>query len=737
MEYYARSAGETGERQRLRDHLRAVAARAGDAAEAAGLEHRLGHLAGLLHDLGKYSDEFQEHLLREDVRLVEHAAHGAALAASASAVELAFAVAGHHSGLGSRTAVGDLLKRPEKTAGLPPESRVMDRARALLDRARADGAMAADLPRTVIASGDELTLELRIRMLLSCLADADRLDSEAWMDSRKPELRRGVRELDAQAGLTNLQEAAEALARGAPEGEVKRVRSEVFAACVRAGSESPGFFSLTVPTGGGKTLSSLAFALAHARAHGMRRVIFVLPFLAIIEQNAQVIRDAVGDLTVLEHHSGKTAVEDDAGNPDLASVRRRLLAENWDAPIIVTTTVQFFQSLFSNHPTDLRKIHNIARAVVVFDETQTFPPEMLRPLVRMLQQLKDEYRCSFVFCTATQPAFGREIRGAGVLAPLIPRDEIREIAPTPESLFARLRRVEVDWPTGPDRHSSEQVAAAMAASPLQQALAVVNTKKQAANLFSALRKLDSDAIHLSTRLCSAHRNVILAGIRERLRAQRKCLVAATQLVEAGVDIDFPAVWRAFGPLDSIAQAAGRCNREGARAVGRVTVFFPEDEALPGDAYRRATAVTQTMLNDRGAIDIHDPDVYAEYFQRFYNVSNLDAKNIDGSRKALDFPQTAADFKVIDSLTTAVLVPYGEGRQWIRRVETATEERPIGRRDLRQMQQFMVGLYPGELTRAVAAGAVQRHDSTGIHFLGPGGRYDEKLGLVLPDDPLEN
>jgi CRISPR-associated endonuclease/helicase Cas3 len=732
--YFARSSNDVGNRQLLSDHLRNVGRLSGQFAEEIGLPHEMGEWAGWLHDLGKYSDEFQRHLLNEDRLLVEHAAHGAAIAAAAGSIECAFAVDAHHKGLETGAKVRELLTREELTAGLPPGTTVRSRAVQFLELAAKEFGLSGGPPRTMGRRGDEATLELRTRMLLSCLVDADRLDAEAWMGSWKPGLRAEVETLDASVRLERTLEHIEKIAATKSASPVGEARGQVLRDALAQAEAMPGFFSLTVPTGGGKTLASLAFSLKHAARHGHRRLIFVLPFLTIIEQNSGVIREAVGEGTanagrvVLEHHSNVVFERDD--NSQAADeVRQRLLAENWDAPIVVTTAVQILESLFAARPSAVRKIHNVARSVIVFDEAQTFPPGMLRPIVAMLRQLVDEYGCSVIFSTATQPALSQDIRGQGGLEPLLPRGTVREIASDPAALFDKLKRVDVAWP-GPAATPMAEVAAEMAAA--RRALAIVNTKQQARELFEALRSREPGAVHLSTRMCAAHRRAVLEVIRQRLIAAEDCLVVSTQLVEAGVDIDFPAVWRALGPLEGIAQAAGRCNREGRLPVGRVTVFRTEDGKLPGGAYRAATDITEQLLKSGEVPALDDPATFGNYFVSLYNVRNLDERDVAGSRRALDFPATAARFRIIDDATTGVLVPYGEGAVWVERVLAGEE---LGRGEIRRLQPFIVGLYRRELEAALASGEVVLREQSGLHVFR--GHYDDALGLVLTGGALED
>jgi CRISPR-associated endonuclease/helicase Cas3 len=721
--------------QLLREHLRNVSECAAQFAEDAGLNAELGRWAGLLHDLGKYSDEFQRKLAAHDrSTLVEHACHGAAIAAKAQAIEVAFAVNAHHHAMGTKGDIAALIReggRPDQTVGAGGE-RVYARAERFLALARADAGILGNPQRS--DASDMLAAELRTRMLLSCLADADRLDAERWGSRDKYGLRQAsLRRLDPGARLRRVLsyiEGLDAEARkvGRGDSDVNLVRRQVLTECLNAAAEDPGFFSLTVPTGGGKTLSSLAFALRHAQEHALRRVIYVLPFLTIIEQNAEVLKVALGDAdAVLEHHSNVAATErTPAGDPADEDLARRLLAENWEAPVVITTAVQFFESLFSAHPTRLRKVHNVPGSVVIFDEVQTFPPAMLRPILGMLQQLVRDYRCSFVFCTATQPAFELKVDGKD----LLPAGSVREIVSNPEDLFARLRRVEVTWPAEGETLSMAQVAAQMAEHG--QALAIVNTKKQARELYDELKRLDETAVHLSTRMCAEHRSLVLTDVRRRLKDQERCLVASTQLVEAGVDVDFPAVWRAIGPLDSIAQAAGRCNREGRLGPlgGKVTVFRPEDGSLPfGGGYLQATQTTESMLR-AGQPDLYVPGVYDEYFERYYAKKDLDEKKVVRSREALDFAAVDKDFAIIGDETLAVIVPYGAGLDAIRRIEAGDDLSAVL---LRRLQRFVVSLYPGEFKRAAAEGALREQEKLGIWYAPSPDDYDDALGLILPDD----
>jgi CRISPR-associated endonuclease/helicase Cas3 len=518
------------------------------------------------------------------------------------------------------------------------------------------------------------------------------------------------------------QQRARALAAGT-SADVLRVRAQVLEQSLEAAEQATGFFSLTVPTGGGKTLASLAFALRHAAEHDLRRVVVIAPFLAIIEQNADVIRTALGpsaeDL-VLEHHSqaDESRTNDEQS---LAELRRQMLAENWDTPLVVTTAVQFFESLFSNRPGRVRKLHNIARSALIFDEAQTFPPGLLRPIVGMLEQLVAEYSCTVLFATATQPALAHP----RLREPLL-RNVMREIVADPGDLFGRLKRVEVDWSAATVGSSMDAVAGEMASE--HQALAIVNTKQQARELFEALRRYDIDAEHLSGRMCPAHRLEVLARVRVSLENGQRCLVSSTSGLEAGVDISFPKVWRALAPFDSIAQAAGRCNREGRLQSGRLIVFEPEDGKTPQGVYETGRNVTRNLL--RMQLSIDDPDSFALYFAHLYNMTSLDEHHVIRLREQLEFPAVAERVRLIAEDTVPVLVAFGEGLSMIDRFVKG-EVHALDRYQRRRLERYSVSLYRPEFEQAKAAGFI--YEAAGIWYAPS--NYSPQLGLTFEDGIL--
>lgn len=684
-------------------HTGNVADLAAGFASAFGAQE-LARWAAWLHDVGKYSDDFQQYLRQCDAAKhgggrppkpgsAEHKVAGTRLAlellppAPLGLREMiAACVLGHHGGLNAFGA-----KMLEAIAATQDKAPVQEKA---MVQARADfpplnGAPPAKLPE--VAGKTALEREMFIRFLFSCLVDADGLDTERHSSPDRAALRQ-TRTL-AEAGpewLEKLTASQEALRIGTDETRVNEVRQEVYRACRAAAKLPPGLFSLTVPTGGGKTRSSLAFALEHALERGRSRIIYAIPYTSIIDQTAAEFRKILGEDAVLEHHS---AMEDRTGRKERAAdaaeeaqeeaamqaedardQQRKLDAENWNAPLIVTTTVQLFESLFSNRTGRCRKVHHIAGSVIILDEVQTLPAHLLLPLLDGLKTLIAHYGVTVVLCTATQPAIAGDTpfldakKGLGEPTAIIPPAQR-------QAHFRDLKRVTYRVETDPwDWSRVAQEISGQSAS----CLAILNTKNDALALLRALG--DPDARHLSTLLCGEHRRHVLADAKSALEAERAgkgppIRLITTQVIEAGCDIDFPRVLRARGPLDRIIQAAGRCNREGKLgALGDVLVFNPsEGKAPPGDYL---TAVQEAwMMIKGGEVNFDDPDLATEFFARFYAalgpkgldnpkavvVGGIKSKEpVQDSRKLLDYPLVAQKMRLIDDDTLPVLVPYHRG-----------------------------------------------------------------------------
>jgi len=706
--------------QPLEAHLRAVSGLAERFASAFG-SGAWGRLAGLWHDLGKYQADFQRHLAG-DSRKVDHAVVGALVAAAKDrqgGLPLAFVIAGHHGGLAN-------LRSVEATPPTPLQERLESGSAALSgvlpqvpDWVKGQGI--PPLPEHLAAKGrppaDDKGLrrsaEFWIRFLFSALVDADFLDTEEFF---RPGLRK-----QALAGYEpvsvlrrRLDAYLDARFGQAEATPVNRVRAEVLRWCRAAAEQPPGLFSLTVPTGGGKTLSAMAFALRHAERHGLRRVIAVIPYTSIIEQNAAVYREALGAANVLEHHSNL--------DPEKETDTNRLASENWDAPVIVTTAVQFFESLFSNRPSACRRLHNIARSVVLLDEAQTLPSGFLLAVLEALRELVEHYGSTVALSTATQPALvRRESMSQGL-------DGVREIAADPAALARALRRVVIEW-IGPDSPPVAWPDLAAQLAEQRQVLAVVHRREDARELARLLP--DEGRFHLSALMCPKHRSDVLARVKAALKSGAVCRLVSTQLIEAGVDIDFPVVYRALGGLDAVVQAAGRCNREGKRDTGRVIVFRAPT-APPGDTFKGLQTMEALLRQYGVALDATDPGLVEAYFRNLYFKQDLDAARVQPEREELNFANVAQRFRLIDdAFTYPVVVPYGDSSQ---RLDVVRRQGPT-RENLRALQPFLVNVYERDFRRLQDVGAVELLGET-VHALVPAFRhqYSGAYGLVL-EGPL--
>lgn len=737
----------TAEWEPLWDHLRRVAEGDGDrlsgAAQFASAFGAAdwGRLLGWWHDLGKYSEAFQRYLLAsagtgedlhqaETTGRVDHSTAGAQLAASKGKVArlLAYCIAGHHAGL------------PDNVGG---ESSLDARLKKQIEPY--DAAPAELLARTVPPPpklrprGDARTQGFSIsfftRMMFSCLVDADFLATEWYVDSERSACRTPT-SITPQDLLSRLNEYLDQKQRDALPTPVNARRKEVLNACRAMASLAPGVFSLNVPTGGGKTLSSLAFALSHASNHALRRIVYAIPFTSIIEQTANVFRDALGDFKdeVLEHHSNLPSDE-----PDRQTVQLRLAAENFDAPLIVTTNVQLFESLFANRTSRCRKLHRLAKSVIILDEAQTLPPNLLAPTLAALDELVRNYGVTVVLCTATQPAIER------TAAFPIGLEGVRPIIDDPVALHESLRRTRIERVGKLENH--ELVARL---NEERRVLCIVNSRRHAAEVFRLLN--DAEAFHLSANMCATHRSAVVQEIHERLKhGNAGCRVVSTQVIEAGVDVDFPVVYRAVAGLDAIAQAAGRCNREGLLAdesgrplLGRVVVFdYNEEESRPPPFIRQAADHFREVAPDHA--DLLAPTAIDAYFRlHYWNVGGDDGRGWDVGRGALSvmqcfgndglhhqFRQAAERYQIIDDAQRPVIVPYGKkGRAVIRELEQMPDALEPGhlRNFDRRAQRYVVGVHDFAL-RALQENQVllERH---GRYYLANEAAYDAKLGLLL-------
>jgi CRISPR-associated endonuclease/helicase Cas3 len=751
VNYYAHTATfadgspdpDTGRWQPLADHLRQVASIARRFGEPLGLGDE-AELAGLLHDLGKYSERFQARLRNPAVRGINHWAAGAAHAARLTTI--AFAIDGHHTGIPARD--GDGIKQTIAKMLDDREReefcRCGEAVSELVQRCQSDGIrLPGVLPRR---PRDLFAESLRTRMLFSCLVDADFLDTEAHFTPDAAN-QRSIPELNPSSAFRLLMDF---LRRFPANGDLNQRRRNLLADCVAAAEKPPGLFTLTAPTGCGKTLSSLAFALRHIEHHNavlpdgdprrFRRIVVVIPFTSIIEQTASVylrlFEDEFGPEYVLEHHSSvapRERQQDQGQDAEVLRLRRnRLASENWSSPIVITTNVQFFESLFSNRPSDCRKLHSLGRSIVLFDEVQTLPPALVPSLLSGVKVLTQDFGVTAVFMTATQPAFAAA--GEAVVGGWNPTS----ISTDEGGLAQALRRTQIHLPKPNEVMSLAQVADRIAEQT--QALCVVNTTSEARQLFALLREVSAEGLfHLSSRLCPQHRREKLAIIREQLAANLPCRLVSTQLIEAGVDLDFPTAYRAIGPLDSIIQTAGRCNREGRSAEPRpVIVFRPEELKTPPGAYRIATDKTVEFLarHPEASERLHLPEFYASYFRELYGLLGPESSKQDpvfAACEAMDFPKAAEECRLIGDETRAVLVKWGRG---VELAEKLVRQRHLTAAECREAQRYSVNLYQGEFLTSQSRGYLYQ-PAEDWDFWVWNSNYDPDLGLGHVDTDAYN
>ncbi len=723
--FYAHSLPEKGIHawQPLETHLKNVAEKAQSFADIFN-SGAWGYLAGFWHDIGKYSNEFQDMLMdaskiggKQVRRLVDHSTAGAkhaSIALNDKGKLLAYAISGHHAGLpdGESNENSCLIKRlekkvneisacPEKILDFQPEF---------------------PLPLRLEKRRFGFQLSFFVRMFFSCLVDADFLDTEEFMDEDQAKWRKGYPKIEDMQ--KKLKIFLDRLRRAALHTPINRQRSEILEMCCNTAENPQGLYSLTVPTGGGKTLSSLAFAMKHAIKHNLKRIIYVIPFTSIIEQNANIFRKIFGEDAVLEHHSNFEPREEDS--------RSRLAAENWDAPLIVTTNNQFFESLFSNRSSRCRKIHNIVKSVVILDEAQTLPTPLIKPCIEAIRELALFYNTTIVLCTATQPALSfRDEFKEGL-------KNIQEIIPDPKELYKSLERVKTK---NIGTISDNELIVRL--NKYAQALCIVNTRKHARTIYNLTQHNEkaeppkNEFYHLSALMCPAHRSKKIEEIKKNLKKGLPCKVISTQLVEAGVDIDFPVVFRSIAGIDSIAQAAGRCNREGMLTHhGEIFIFHPDKGFLPG-YLRQASVITKSVLKN-----FDDPlslEAVEEYFRYLFWLKGegLDEFHLladieeDACRGNFPFKEIAKKFRIIKDEMQTLIIPWGNKGEKVLNLSQKSDDFSV--QDQRILQPYTVQLYAKDLAQLEQAGAVFKlQEWDNIWILSREDLYRDDIGLVLDD-----
>jgi len=675
--YFAHSIefSDTTTWQPLSEHLENVAKRSEKFAAIFNADS-WGRLLGENHDLGKGTQVWQAYIRFANNITDEfspfydghpnHAFIGAKWLFTHSQEAgklLSYCLSGHHGGLTNwNNSLQQSLAQPHPEITIPHVAPNFQK----------------NLPIPLVTERLGFQLQFFTRMLFSCLVDADYLDTEAFLNMEKSTNR------STYTSFTTLhdtfwQNFATLREKADQTTTVNQQREFVLNDCLQAAEMNPGIFSLTVPTGGGKTLASLAFALSHAKKHKKQRIIYVIPFTSIIEQNAKVFRDILGDNAVLEHHCNFL--------PDDSDWQARLASENWDASIIVTTNVQFFDSFYANKPSKCRKLHNVANSIIIFDEIQAIPVEKLKPCIEVIRELSSGYGVTSVLCTATQPAITfSESFESGL--------NVTEIIQDIPQLFSKLKRTEEIFI---GEHSEQDIANQLLEH--QQVLCIVNTRQQALDIYNAL-PASTDNIHLSALMYPNHRSQILKEIRERLKSKNNqpCRVVSTQLIEAGVDVDFPSVFRAITGIDSIAQAAGRCNRNGKSKIPcKVSIF-----ALPKESecsfFRLATQSSLKLLQPFAG-RLTEPECIHEYFTDYF-WKNEQRMDIDGILKKCNEAQSLniqfkdiAKFRMIQSATKPVIIALEEDAiDLVNSLEFAMHKRSI----FRKLQKFSVQVYPYQL-----------------------------------------
>lgn len=739
---HSRSGSSTSDWQTLQDHCKAVADLSESFADsfASGI---YGRLVGELHDVGKARSAFQSYLKRcngiEDSEADggnhSHSGAGACWLEKNCGVigkALAYCVAGHHAGLpdwsGGEAPNGALAIRLKEDKPVLSE----DNVNAWIS-AHESAWLKERLSTPFAFCREDSSLSFWIRMMYSCLVDADFLDTEAFMDPERAALRPSAVPLAtlAERFFAKLDDKQ----RSATDTPVNRIRSEIRTACESVAEMPPGLFSLTVPTGGGKTLSGTAFAFKHALCHGLKRVIYVIPYTSIIEQTADILRGFLGAENVLEHHSNF--------DPEKETPQSRLASENWDAPVVVTTAVQFFESLYACKSSRCRKLHNIAESVVILDEVQLLPTRLLLPCAEAIRQLAQHYKTSIVLSTATQ-----------LHLPGIDASSVREMVPSALDLYKRLKRTDIEFPSDISaRRTWDEISDELC--QYDQVLCIVNTRRDCHVLYG---KMPDGTIHLSASMCGEHRSRVIAEIKRKLASGESIRVISTQLVEAGVDIDFPVVYRAFTGLSSVAQSAGRCNREGRlQGLGRVVVFMPPRESSVKDL-RDGEYAMHDLLACSCGVDADDANSYPEYFKALHGRANdmgvafekwlgipVPNELLAGTRQRAEplhyqFREAASAFKMIDGASQVpIIVRYGGSDALIDSLRAVGPKRDT----MRRLQRYTVNVPRGSLGDLLEKGMIEemrvppRHEEhSGLYVQTAPSVYREDIGFDLFGEGLK-
>lgn len=716
---HIKQVGTNWEIQFNEDHQKGVADFASKFAGEFGMAE-WGRVLGLLHDKGKEQITFQQHIQKEsgytpDIKVegdYSHAYVGALIAKKLFSNPPYYQLMdnilmGHHRGLYDHGDKEEILKKKM------PDDVLVETLNAEQKKRKWN----------IPLLGSPKDRHHLIRMLYSCLVDADYLDTEHFMMPEQSLLRGGKSTIEEQ--LLKLEVYLSNLKKNAADTEVNKIRNEVQQYCINASEGDVDFYSLTVPTGGGKTLSSVLWALRHAKKNGLRRVIIAIPYTSIITQTAAVLRNIFGDENVLEHHSNVNPTEEEGE----ITKKLKLATENWDYPIIVTTNVQLFESLFCNKPSDCRKLHNIVNSVLILDEVQTLPMGFLQPIVDTLDTLKRVFNVSILFTTASQPVLSGRIEGTNPLVSFDALPQINEIIPKVANLHDRLRRVKLEIDDTPQ--SYDDIAEKIAQH--SRVLCIVNTRKDAKEIYSRLPK-EGMCFHLSRMMCPAHVRETIEMIKEALRSDsnKAIRVVATQLIEAGVDIDFPVVYRQEAGLDSILQAAGRCNREGRLELCTTHVFTLQN-GLPRGFIMQTNNARKNMVGD---YDWFSSKAMTEYFRQLHaRIGSFDKAQIRSLlyTQELQFEEAANNFQLIDDSTTSIVVNWE--RKNVHSLIEHLQSEGFSYTLMKEMAQYSVNVRNNDLKILLEAGVIEEIKE-GVLFIRDTDFYDEKIGLITENHWLE-
>jgi len=707
--YYAHSENSYNKKHNLLDHLKNVA-KIMESFSCKEEYKSMLYLAGLLHDFGKYQLEFQNYLENGGKRgSVPHSSWGAGYTRILGLNEISFTIDGHHKGLPDRS--NWKIDTNEFKIG-----EVENFEKIKKEFLNECGKSENDLKITSVKFSNKSETELFIRYVFSCLTDADWLDTEAHFNDIKSETRRMVK-LDIEGMIFQL---SNYLKQKSKDGEINQLRNKIREEVIKKANKPSGFYTLNLPTGLGKTLTSISWALEHAKYNKIKRIIIVLPFINIIDQTAQILKNIFGENSVLEHHSN--IVEDDCVKDETDFFDyKKLACENWDYPIIVTTSVQFFESLFSRKPSKVRKIHNIADSVVIFDEIQTLKKELVSPTLKMLKDIQHLMQTSFLFCTATMPTFEkREKFESGI-------EKIESLVDDTKSLFELdcIKRVVYQIIDDFNGITLKQLFGKVL-NINQSTLIVFNTKKDAKSFYKEVEINNSNwekIYHLSTLMCPVHRKKIIKEISEDLKSKKKILVSSTQLIEAGVDFDFPVVFRALAPLESIIQAAGRCNREGKIIEkGKVFLFYLTNSKMPDKTYE-ACARHAGLLIKENLNDLYKYELFGNYYKQTIDLFvDSDKYQINQARENFNFKIVDNSYHLIDSKTEAVFIKYYDetSEKLFNKIEAKGF---VSKLDYKKIQQYCVQLYSSDFIKLYGFYELSK---VGLKIWK--GIYDENIGL---------